>query len=131
MFVVRFAVVLVFVVMLLPTGPTTREDALRNDEQNQGFCGRYPKTCDASGELLDAFKLKLAYGISITRQALEGRHQEAAYSAPSQGGLGQAGPKFDDRYDVSRAPQRHPPLPERPQALSNEERSTEWRPPRN
>jgi hypothetical protein len=120
-----------FVVMLLPTGQDTHDGGLENGDQNRSFCARYPKTCDASGELLEAFKLKLAYGITMTRRALEGQPEGVTYQAPKTGEFRQAPPKLDGRYDVGANPQRQPPLPEHPQVLSSEERSTEWRPSRD
>lgn len=131
MFVVRFAVVLVFVVMLLPAGPGVQNGSARHDAQNQGFCDRYPKTCDASGELLEAFKHKLAYGISITRRALEGQPDGAVTSAPLQYDEPLDDQKLDGRYRYSQAPGRQPPVPVRPQGLTREEHSTEWRPRQN
>ena len=70
MFLVRALVVIFCLVMLLPLDPETHDHA-RVNASSQSFCMRYPKTCDASGEVWDAFKRKLAYGIKLTRQSLE------------------------------------------------------------
>ncbi|MBU2531758.1 MAG: hypothetical protein KKB37_03385 [Alphaproteobacteria bacterium] len=73
MFIIRFGVIVVFLVMLLPRGPEGQYDASGRDLRNAGFCERYPKTCDASGELFTAFKQKLSYGIVLARHFLEAR----------------------------------------------------------
>lgn len=79
MFLVRALVVIFCLVMLLPLDPETHDGA-RADGNSESFCMRYPKTCDASGEVWDAFKRKLAYGIKLTRESLEA--QSDPYARP-------------------------------------------------
>ena len=67
MFVLRLMIVAVGAVMLLPMEATgDRIDGRQANALN--FCQRYPKTCDASGELWSVFKLKLAYGVKLARK---------------------------------------------------------------
>lgn len=79
MFLVRALVVLFCLVMLLPLDPETHGHA-RVDGNSASFCTRYPKTCDASGEVWEVFKRKLAYGIKLTRESLEA--QSDPYARP-------------------------------------------------
>lgn len=69
MFVLRLLIVAVCAIMLLPMDPAG-DRANGHQASAQNFCERYPKTCDASGELWSAFKLKLAYGIKLARKEL-------------------------------------------------------------
>ena len=74
MFLVRLLVLGVAVVMLLPADPASREAQLAQQEgRSAGFCSRYPKTCDASGEVWSAFKRKLVYGVKLVRQSFAGQ----------------------------------------------------------
>ncbi len=86
MFLMRLLVLAVAAVMLLPADPASYEAQLAHEEgRSAGFCSRYPKTCDATGEVWSAFKRKFAYAIKLARQSLEGR------SDP-----------YDERYGLSK-----------------------------
>jgi hypothetical protein len=83
MFVLRLMIVAVGAVMLLPLeAPRDQTDGRQASAQN--FCQRYPKTCDASGELWSVFKLKLAYGVKLARQELAAQSStpQRAYGIP-------------------------------------------------
>ncbi|MGI9475236.1 MAG: hypothetical protein ACR2PI_00900 [Hyphomicrobiaceae bacterium] len=102
MFLVRLLVLAVAVIMLLPADPASREaQRAYQDGRSVGFCSRYPKTCDASGEVWSAFKRKLAYAIKLARQSL------AAQSDPYYERY--ASPKLGGRLGEWRAPARAPP----------------------
>ena len=121
MFLMRLLVLAVAVVMLLPADPGSREAQLAREEGGSaGFCSRYPKTCDASGEVWSAFKRKFAYGIKLVRQSFETRTDPYGdrYGASKLGGrLGEwrqpavAGPSHYDHDTLSPA--------DRSYALSN------------
>lgn len=88
MFILRLMLVAICAVMLLPMEDTrVRPDGSPASAQN--FCDRYPKTCDASGELWSAFKLKLAYAVKLARRELgaQSTTRQQHYVAPQQ--LGQ------------------------------------------
>ena len=68
MFLIRFAAVFIGLIMLLPTGPS---DSNALSGGNDRFCDRYPKVCDASGEVYAAFRKKLTYGITLARQSFD------------------------------------------------------------
>ena len=99
MFLVRAVAVVVCLIMLLPTDPALHRDQIAAEGSGR-FCDRYPKTCDASGELLSAFKHKLVYGIKLIRQSLDTR------SEPYGGTYHPS--KFDGRLEPWRAPGRAP-----------------------
>lgn len=88
MFLVRLLVLAVAVIMLLPADPASREaQHAYQDGRPAGFCTRYPKTCDASGEVWSAFKRKLAYAIKLARQSLAAQsdHYFDRYASPKVG----------------------------------------------
>lgn len=119
MLLLRFGIVAIFVIMLLPVGPATDS---RAGASNARFCERYPKTCDASGELFDAFKLKLAYGVTLARGALEARSDRDSYGRSE---------KLNGRHVQPPKPRRvtsRQVSPYSSTALRGDERTTEWRP---
>ncbi len=61
MFLIRLGVVALVVLLFLPGPPRSH---VPGTGAGDGFCGRYPKTCDASGEIGDALKYKLAFAIN-------------------------------------------------------------------
>jgi hypothetical protein len=83
-FLIRFAAVFVGLIMLLPTGPSN-SSALSG--RNDRFCDRYPKVCDASGEVYGAFRKKLAYGITLARQSLNSQPSSTATGVGPYNGL--------------------------------------------
>ncbi len=113
MFLLRFGVLIVFVIMLLPAdragGPSSRHAS------DAGFCTRYPNTCAAGGELWVAFKHKAAYAVTLTRETLAGGsgHRGATGAASSE--------KLSGRYPDWRSPRPANDLPQ-------DERNVEWRP---
>ena len=119
MFLVRLAVIAVGVIMLLPAEP--RHDALAGSRSApQNFCSRYPKTCDASGELWSAFKRKLSYGIKLARKEFATRSgsDSGRYGSSKLGGqFGEWRPPVINSHRSSHADN----------TLSGDERSTEWR----
>lgn len=97
MFLMRLMVLAVAVVMLLPADPASRDGQVAHaDGRSAGFCSRYPKTCDATGEIWSAFKRKLAYGIKLARQSL------ATQTDPFADNYGPS--KFGDRLGEWRPP---------------------------
>jgi hypothetical protein len=112
-FLIRFAAVFVGLIMLLPTGPSN-SSALSG--RNDRFCDRYPKVCDASGEVYGAFRKKLAYGITLARQSLNSQPSSTATGVslyndlnPGQGwgqgsrsgtGVTNAGARQASRYEA-------------------------------
>jgi hypothetical protein len=121
MFLIRFAVVLVGLIMLLPTGPSDNSNSpTAMNGRNDRFCDRYPKVCDASGEVYAAFRKKLAYGITLARQSLNsqpgGSHTGAGpYGGPNAGDQygqrwgkgsnhGGGDPRLANRYEARPAP---------------------------
>lgn len=91
MFLVRFVIVAVCLVMLLPADPELRHDQVAGTG-TASFCTRYPKTCDASGEIWSAFKRKLTYGVKLARQSLAA--QSDPYPQPH--GTSKLGGRLDD-----------------------------------
>ena len=121
MFLIRFGILAIFGIMLLPAAPPPPDQRAGRDARSEDFCAQYPKTCDASGELFDAFKVKLAYAVTLGLQSL------SSQAFPEQRPAGHGASKFGGRFD-----QWHPAS--RPQrgadaggTLRRDERSTEWR----
>lgn len=82
MFMIRFGVLAIIGIMLLPRGPAELGDGRPGATAEQGgFCERYPKTCDASVELGTAFRQKLFYGIALARRSLESQPYAATGSS--------------------------------------------------
>jgi len=96
MFLIRFAVLAVFVIMLLPTGPDDKSGILGLNGDGSGFCMRYPKTCDASGELYGAFKQKLSYGVVQARQLINPQSGVASSEPYGSRFDEEAPPRFDN-----------------------------------
>lgn len=116
MFLVRFVIVAVCLVMLLPTDPELRHNQVAG-ASTASFCTRYPKTCDASGEVWSAFKRKLTYGIKLARQSLEAQSDPYA----QQYGTSKLGGRLDDRRQTDPHPANYAN-----ETLSPAERSGEW-----
>lgn len=119
MFVLRLLIIAVCAIMLLPMDPTA--DPPGGQRANaQNFCERYPKTCDASGELWAAFKLKLAYGIRLARRELSAQPAFDPRTYDRQ--------KFNGRHNEWRPQQGAPRYSGLPGGtLSQSERLTDWR----
>ncbi len=67
MFLIRLGVVALVILLFLPGPPRSH---VAGTGSGDGFCDRYPKTCDASGEIGEALKHKLAFAVNwIGRQA--------------------------------------------------------------
>ncbi len=116
MFLLRAAVVVVCLVMLLPTDPALHRDQIAAEGSGR-FCERYPKTCDASGELWSAFKHKLVYGIKLIRLSLDTRSEPYGETYhPS---------KFDGRLEPWR-PNDRAPTTYANGTLRPDERSRAW-----
>ncbi len=116
MFLVRVVIVAVCLVMLLPADPALRHNQVAGGGP-ASFCDRYPKTCDASGEVWSAFKRKLTYGIKLARQSLEA--QPDPYT--QRYGTSKLGGRIDDwrRTDPHQTNYANG-------TLSPAERSNEW-----
>lgn len=95
MLLVRFGILAVFVIMLLPVDPQSR-----SSEREGGFCDRYPNTCAASVELAGAFREKLSYGITLARRSLESRPHATMSDRQTPYGAS----KLDGRAGEWRAP---------------------------
>jgi hypothetical protein len=80
MFLIRIAVVLFVVMLFLPGGPRTIGPDGAPVPDDAVFCLRYPKTCAASGEILEAMKQKSTFAISWLRQRIGS--QAAALNPP-------------------------------------------------
>lgn len=116
MFLVRAVIVAVCLVMLLPTDPSLHRDPITGEGSGR-FCDRYPKTCDASGELWSAFKHKLVYGIRLLRQSLDTRsHSYGDTYYPT---------KYDGRLEPWR-PRAPAPGEQNAGTLRSDERSRAW-----
>ena len=119
MFLIRFGVLVIIGIMLLPRGPAEIDDGRRGAslERNSGlggFCDRYPKTCDASVELATAFQQKLFYGISLARQSLESRPYTLDDRAKTDGRFGEFRPveRDNDRFVNNNSRERSGPAGE-------------------
>ena len=118
MFLFRLAVIAIFLIMLLPSGPEDNAEIFSMRE-GAGFCDRYPKTCDASVELYTAFRQKLTYGVSRARQVIA-PEVASRVSTPDR--------RFDEelpRRFQDHAPQR---FSNNPDAFAHKERDTDLRP---
>ena len=125
MFLIRFGVIAIIGIMLLPRGPGEYGDGRPGATAEQGgFCDRYPKTCDASVELGTAFRQKLFYGIALARRSLE-----AQPYAPA-GGQSFGPARGDGRFGEWRPDQQN-----EDRMVNNDRRgeraSPEWRVPAN
>ncbi len=126
MFLIRFGILAAIGIMFLPSGPPAQRDHLANRPQH--FCGRYPKTCDASVELFDAFKLKLAYGVTFARQSLETQAIPTNPLASSRSTTPRyAQPQYHGHGDDWRSAARPGGGSYAAGTLRRDERSTEWR----
>ncbi len=107
MFLIRLGVVALVILLFLPGPPAAPVSAGGGD----GFCDRYPKTCDASVEIGEALKYKAMFAIVwlSTKAGVHVPGLPAAADGPAQR-RGDATPysdtprhvpsqRFDERYD--------------------------------
>ena len=124
MFLVRFGVLAIVVVMLLPAGPQEHANPLDGEQARKAsFCERYPKTCDASGELLTAFKHKLIYGVSVARSALEAQSTAPQFAGSVPPAAGKLEGRFGQWIGGEAGPADVAPL----SSGALDQRSSEWR----
>ncbi len=129
MFLIRLGVLALIVLMVLPVPPPAHVPGAKQDAAGLGFCDRYPKTCDASGELLEALGHKLVYAAGwISRSA--GVHIPGL-SAPGGGrgdGAGTDPARTGQRYESwqREAPSRGWDDRDSRGTLRGDERSTVW-----